>query len=468
MHTKKSTFYLFAIIVLEGYAVLATELLAIRLNIPFTGSGTETVSVIIAAVLMPLALGYYAGGRFRPSGRRSIRRKLMFNLLLALAILIPGLSYVLLVELYQLANRVGLSHRLVQITLYSGIFLVVPVYLLGQTIPLVSNYFGRRRLADITGRILFFSTVGSFLGAVLSSLVLMAVIGVNYTAVVVFVILAALTVLISKRKLSGFTVTALALAIVGTVINSNAFVRRYDIVEMNRYNVIAVKERNDGRHLYLNNDPSSKYSESGLRYPYVELLEAFAIRPVLQADPPKEILVVGAGAFTFGHHDRHNRYDYVDIDGSLKGIAQEKILKQDIGENKTFHPLPARAFLAQSDKRYDMILLDAYFGRFTIPEHLITREFFLQVKRHLKPNGVVVANIVASPNFANAFSRNIDSTFRSVFPHVSRHVIFRRYMPWNDDPARFSGTLYIYRDHPDAEPGTIYSDTKNRSFLDRQ
>ena len=55
---------LFVVIVLEGYVVLATELLAIRQSIPYVGGGTDTVSIVIAAVLLPLALGYWAGGRF--------------------------------------------------------------------------------------------------------------------------------------------------------------------------------------------------------------------------------------------------------------------------------------------------------------------------------------------------------------------------------------------------------------------
>ena len=43
-------FILFCIIVVEGYIVLSSELLAIRQTTPFVGSGTDTVSIIIAAV----------------------------------------------------------------------------------------------------------------------------------------------------------------------------------------------------------------------------------------------------------------------------------------------------------------------------------------------------------------------------------------------------------------------------------
>lgn len=53
---------LFLVILIEGYVVLATELLAIRTLIPFIGSGTETISIIISAVLLPLAFGYHVGG----------------------------------------------------------------------------------------------------------------------------------------------------------------------------------------------------------------------------------------------------------------------------------------------------------------------------------------------------------------------------------------------------------------------
>ena len=55
-----------------------------------------------------------------------------------------------------------------------------------------------------------------------------------------------------------------------------------------------------------------------------------------------------------------SNYDYVDIDKSLKDVAEEYILPEKLGENKVFHPMPARAFLAQTDIKYDVVLLDVY------------------------------------------------------------------------------------------------------------
>ena len=173
---------LFLIIFLEGYVVLSTELLAIRLLIPFTGSGTDTVSIIIAAVLLPLAFGYYAGGRFKSRPGMTVRRRLILNLVIAAAILTPGLSYVFLAWAFTtLQKETGCHNRIALTTLYSLLFVVYPVFLLGQTVPLISNYFSRERLSLIAGRILFFSTMGSFMGAVFGTLVLMTMLGVHHT-----------------------------------------------------------------------------------------------------------------------------------------------------------------------------------------------------------------------------------------------------------------------------------------------
>ena len=465
---KTSTmFFLFAVIILEGYVVLSSELLAIRQSIPYTGSGTETVSIIIAAVLMPLAFGYHAGGRFKPTPRFGIRKKLIFNILLAMLFLLPGLSYMVIHDLYFMSLKVGITHRLAHVTLYSLLFLVTPVYLLGQTIPLISNYFGREKLAKVTGKILFFSTIGSFLGAVFSTLILMAHIGVDKTITINFFILAGLVIILSKRKFSGPVLIACALALGGVALNSDRALDRFNILESNLYNTISILNQNGKRHLILNNSPSSMYSDTGQKYAYIELAEELALDDIRGANPPKDILVIGAGAFTFGFEDDTNNYDFVDIDKALKKVAEDHILPANLGENKTFHPMPARAFLSQTNKTYDVILLDTYFGKLTLPEHLITRDFFMEIKQHLNEDAVLVTNFVASPNFLDQFSRTLDSTVRSAFPYVSRHVLRNKYEPWNTNKQLIRNVMYVYRHDSDYGDPAIYTDNKNRAFLDK-
>lgn len=467
------TLLLFAVILIEGYVVLSTELLAIRQTLPFVGSGTDTISIIIAAVLMPLALGYYIGGRYQHGMLKngnfaSVRKRLRLNLLIAMVILLPAMSYAFLHFFFMGLYQIGLTHRVLLTALYSALFIMPPVFLLGQTIPLTSNYFSKHKLAKITGRILFLSTIGSFLGAVFSTLVLMAFIGVNYTAALNFVLLAILITLLARRgRFSIIATVAWVLAIAAIGINSGYVLGKFDIVKNGLYNTVAVKVGDDGsRTLFLNNNNSSRLETDGGRHAYVEFAERVAIKPILESKTPKDILVIGAGAFTFGLEDYGNKYDYVDIDKTLRPVAEEYILREQLSGNKTFHPVEARAYLNKTQKKYDVIFLDAYFGMGSIPEYLVTREFFMQVRDHLKENGIVVANFVTSPNFATKFSRHIDNTFRTAFPHISRYVVGDEFGLWENDPARISNVIYMFRNEADTGTGKIYTDDKNTMFLD--
>src|SRR5690606_5042351 len=163
----------------------------------------------ISAVLLPLAIGYHFGGTayarvFARAQKRfgkapSVRRLLLKNMLIALSILTLGLSYPFMEWFFGQLSSSGIEHRLAQAACYSALFLVWPIFLLGQTVPLISNYFSRRRLSEITGRMLFFSTAGSFLGSVFSTIVLMMVIGVHNTVIVTLALLCGLILLLARR-----------------------------------------------------------------------------------------------------------------------------------------------------------------------------------------------------------------------------------------------------------------------------
>ncbi len=462
---------LFTIILVEGYVVLSTELLAIRETLPFVGSGTDTVSIIIAAVLMPLAFGYHAGGQHtqrQPNGSYiSLRKRLVKNLMISQAILFVGLSYVLLSLFFQTLIESGLSNRLLLTALYAACFLVVPVYLLGQTVPLISNYFSKRKLSDITGKMLFFSTLGSFLGATLSTLVLMSIFGVHVTVTVNFFLLAILVLLLEKNKMSERVLLSWGIAFCGLYLNSGSIMESFHIVKDNKYNTIAVVEENGKRHLILNNSFSSMYSDKGDRYELIKFMEHIAIDSIPKEDPAKDILVIGAGAFTLGHGDLKNNYTFVDIDKDLKPVAEQYILKEKLPPNVTFYPEEARAFLMREKKKYDIIVLDTYFGFMTIPEHLMTADYFLQIKNHIKEGGLVLTNLVVSPNMTNPLSQNLYNTFHAVFPHTTMEVIGHNHHLWDKDTNALENVIYIYKHNENARTDTIYTDNKNSVFYDK-
>lgn len=467
------TYLLFLVILIEGYVVLAAELLAIRQTIPFVGSGTDTVSIIIAAVLMPLACGYYVGGRYKSNiktygGSLSIRQKLTKNIVIASLFLAFGLSFISVDLFFLTLLQSGIDNRILLTTLYALVLIVTPVFLLGQTVPLVSNYFSSRKLSQITGKMLFTSTVGSFFGSVISTIILMRYVGVNNTVNVLFFLLTFLVFLLSKNKLSERPLLMVGIVVSMLILNSTAMLGQANIVATNAYNTVTVKQDSTGRYLGINGSNSSKIGVNGEKYLYVEYIERHFLIPLMNDNiPPKNILVVGAAGFTFGLEDNHNQYTYVDIDPDIKKIAEEHFLPKKLGPNKKFKGEDIRAYMATNQLKYDLILLDAYSSVNSIPETLVTQNFFKKMKDSLADNGVLVTNFITSPNFNDSFSRRLDNTFRSVFPQYNRHVLSPEYNAFLLDKTVEANVIYSYFKVADVDNTTIYTDNLNTTSFDR-
>ncbi|HOO50653.1 MAG TPA: fused MFS/spermidine synthase [Alphaproteobacteria bacterium] len=477
--------YIFAVIFIEGYIVLSTELLAIRTLVPYVGNGTDTISIIIAAVLLPLAAGYFSGGKFRPSLKgapwnKTIRRKLSQNILVATAIILAGLSFLPSIIIIESIIKTVSTDRLVVTSLFSAVFLVIPVYLLGQTTPLLSNFFSKEKLSEVTGKILFISTLGSFVGATFTTLFLMATIGVHNT-VLVNIVLASLLYLSLNFKFDQqkTLVGAGVLIITAIGMNSGSLIERLGIVENNTYNLIAIKtfpQSDDFKHetktLILNNTISSGIDTEGKPFEYIQYVDDHFIKTVPESKKPIEILVIGAGAFTVGLDDLTNNYDFIDIDASLKPIAEKYILESPLPENKKFEATPARGFLSSSDKKYDLILIDVYFGLYNVPEHLVTQDFLEQVRSALKPGGIITANFIVDSMMRDKFSANLDETFRSVFPNTRAQIVSEDLKPWTEEsnPEFTNKVNMIYFSSNPTEDDfhrQIYTDDLNASYKDR-
>jgi predicted membrane-bound spermidine synthase len=452
-------------VAIEGYAVLAVELLAIRQLTPYVGNATDTVAIVIAAVLLPLAFGYEAGGRadFAPGDEAGIRRRLTRNLLLASLVLSFGLSHPFLAAFFQILDGIGLTHRLVQAAVHTSLFLVYPVYLMGQTIPLVAYCSTGASLPRSTGLMLFLSTFGSFLGSVVSTLVFMTFFGVHITVAFTLTLLVLLAGFIGWRteRRSKVALTASALGLYIVAVNSPAVMGAYGIVSNNLYSEVRVvtNPAEDSRLLVINNSPSSKVAaHPEHRFAYVKYIEQEVLK---KRDPsrPHRILVIGAGGFTIGLEDRINAYTYVDIDPALREVSEEHFLRQPLTPNKAFVPESARAFLRRNTQTYDVVVLDAYTNRLNLPPDLITREAFAAVRQAVGREGQVIMNIITSPVFADRFSRSIDATIRSVFPFVTRQILPQTQV------GSVASVLYLARN---LRTGThdIYTDNRNRSFLD--
>lgn len=144
------------------------------------------------------------------------------------------------------------------------------------------------------------------------------------------------------------------------------------------------------------------------------MLAALALRP---AASRVLVLGLGGGSLTrvLQHYFPRITQDAVDLDPAVVALARESFGVRE-GPNTRLVVADARAFLAASRTRYDIILVDA-FGPDEAPFHLTTHEFFTLVRTRLRPGGVVAVNLWGPP--ANPEYRAQRATIASVFPHSS-------------------------------------------------
>jgi hypothetical protein len=76
-----------------------------------------------------------------------------------------------------------------------------------------------------------------------------------------------------------------------------------------------------------------------------------------------------------------------------------------------------RLWLRASERRFDVILLDAYHQP-SIPAHLATVEFFASVREHLSPGGVAALNVFA-PSGSSRLLDGLRASWQAVFPEAA-------------------------------------------------
>jgi spermidine synthase len=131
---------------------------------------------------------------------------------------------------------------------------------------------------------------------------------------------------------------------------------------------------------------------------------------------PRNVLIIGLGGgvlpTTLAKLRPETEIDTVEIDAAVVRVA-ERYFDFHTGPRMRVIEEDGRVFVKRAAKagtKYDLIMLDAFDHQY-IPEHLLTREFLLEVKSILTPDGVLAAN-----TFSNAALYNNESvTYESVY-----------------------------------------------------
>lgn len=438
---------IYIIVFIEGFCSLGAEVIALRRLLPHVGSSITVTAPTIGFFLLALALGYASGARVAAGYRAVVMR----NFLISATLVGLGLARVT-VELAFEQFRPALAAYFVLILL-----VLCPIaWLLGQTVPILTNLMKHERTGEASGTALYWSTLGSFLGSVTLSLVVMQHFGVSAAVFACAAGLFSGAVLLAGRKRGQ---VALAGALLVTVAAVNFSAPATLETAYADYSVVggdgAVQ---DARRIFVVNQQQASALDDGEPPRYLDYVEH--LRKVLLDElqfAGREILVLGAGGFTLSQREGLNHYTYVDIDPAIRAIAEEHFLQRPV--NGAFIDDDARRYLSAGSRQYDAIVVDAFSSHTSIPSHLVTREFWLDALRALSPEGVLIANLVLDGRLRSPYARNMLATIESVFGRCAVEVLHKARPSANVEVVCFAGSP--------SGPATLYVDEKNSADLDR-
>ncbi len=426
----KNKIFLYLTEFFAGMSVMAVELGASRLLAPYFSSSQIVWTIIIGTIMIAMALGNIYGGRSadkNPDPGRLYRRILLAAVWIA-AIPVLG-KYIILGISAVVILSVNTNFLIVAAFAACMVIFVFPLFLLGTVTPSLAK-FSVNSLEDsgrTVGTLGAFNTVGSIIGTFVPTFVTIPSVGTSVTFLIFSGILLALSTIYfvsagrGRGRAAVSSVLFLACCCLGYS-DSFAFWESDLTYEGESvYNYLQVKE--NPRYVALSTNvlfgvQSIYMKQEGLTGMYYDYCLA---APLMVADRRAEecqVLILGMGTGTYAVQcDRYfgdMSIEGVEIDGKITQLAREYFhLPEEVGVTT----YDGRAFLNAVDKKYDVIMVDAY-QDITIPFQMSSVEFFELVAEHLSENGVMVVNMNMRSKGGDSINEYLSDTISTVFSHV--------------------------------------------------
>ena len=396
-----------AVVFLCGAALMSLELVAARVLAPAMGNSVFVWGSVISTVMIALSGGYWLGGQ--AADRFGARRVLApviaaAGLLTAVAPMVADAA---------LPWAAGFGPRFGSLAASALIFFA-PALLLAMVSPLGISLAAGRGMEHIgrsAGGLYAISTAGSIAGTLATAFWLIPLLSLEplivWTGFLLLATSLAAFALGRPDRLGTLATTALVvagLAVGGWVlwrvapspaVNSvgETVLYRADT----QYHRITVTEDATFRHLRFDKTHQSAMNlkdgyTSSIRYPDY-LQSALALKP-----DAKKVLVLGMGGGTvtkrFWRDYPGVRVDTVEIDPAVVGVATRFFAYPEDARLRTFTE-DARRYVKATDQRYDIVIVDCYYAD-SLPSHLVTDEFFREVKAKMSPDGVLAYNLIGA------------------------------------------------------------------------
>jgi len=425
-----SFFLIKTVVFISGCVLMSLEIAASRVLAPYYGSTIFVWASLITVLLTALAAGYYMGGRLadrRPSF-------LLWGILLAVAglltIAIPFIACpVNRMFLFRLDDRLGSLAS-------SCLIFFLPSFILGIISPFAVKFSVKNisRIGNVAGQLYAWSAAGNVLGTLFTAFFLIGRMGV-------FSIFVALGVVLILA--SGIVFAAIAgrrsrrLASLPVFILPGMFflLPLPPLIELSPGEKVVFQKDSFYNHVLITDEPAAgvrklrfdkQIEQTGIvlsgNYGSIYSTTSMLHLPVAFSADMKKVLFIGCGG---GIVPRNYFCDYAGI--TVDVVEIDPMVIQASRDYFFFFSAPqinvyaddGRRFVQKSREKYDVVVMDVFNSGGQIPFHLLTREFFLEVRGILQENGVVAMNLISPLQGRKAaLFRSVYKTISTVFPQA--------------------------------------------------
>lgn len=427
-----SKWFLYLTEFFAGMSVMAVELGASRLMAPYFSSSQIVWTVIIGVIMIAMAIGNIWGGSMADKSKspdRLYRRVIIAAIWIAL---IPFVGRWMIAGISFLLAMFVTKNFLVWAALAACLVIFAfPCVLLGTVTPSLTK-FTVDNLDDTgktVGRLNALNTVGSIIGTFVPTFVTIPTVGTAATFLIFAGVLAAIGIAyfaFERRKTAAGCIAVIIVAGLCFALPDFSFAfweNDLALEDESIYNYLQVKDDEHRTTLSTNvlfgvQSVQIKDAElTGMYYDYA--LAAPCMAGMTGGDGAgRSIMILGMGSGTYaGYMTRYfpgAEVKGAEIDSKIAGIARDYFSLPDSVEVAV---ADGRAYLSASDEKFDVIMVDAY-QDITIPFQLSSREFFSEVSRHLKPEGVMVVNLNMTSRENGSINEYLCDTMASVFEYT--------------------------------------------------
>jgi predicted membrane-bound spermidine synthase len=426
-----------------GFVLMVFELAGARILAPGIGSSTYVWTSVIGVIIAALSLGYWVGGIIAD------RRGYMIDI--ARVTLVTGLSIALMMTQYEGVIQwvaEAFDDPRLQGVIASLILFAPTSFLLGTISPYLAKL--NVRSLETTGSSIAslsaLNSIGGIVGTFMAGFVLFSYVGSYETFGVIAITMVAISWLTTPPvdwKMRALVSVGVILFVVVPSPNSDTMSIDTPSAHYGIYDT--------GDKRLLVTGPSG--AQSGISLVQKDKLVFWYTQQlaniVAHAQKRQNILILGGGAFTLPQYlalkYKDSKIDVIEIDPALANIASKHFDYQD-PSNINLIFADARAYLNQTDKQYDIVIVDVY-GDTHIPFTLLTREYGDHINRVVSSQGIVAANLLAGmESECKTLFKTLDSPYRAHFGYASYKMEYPE--------QKRSNIIALYSRGPTGWPGS--------------